>query len=140
MFFHNISYITTLIAGLAGLAVGFVWYAPWAFGKLWMKSKGLTPELIHTRDAEKSMILVWSSMTLSTLVTAFILAALFNSLIVTTVGGIFLVALCVWIGFVVPVKLGDYHFGGDTFVSFLISVGQQLAAIIVMSLVIGIWG
>ena len=88
----------------------------------------------------KPMTPIWITTIFFTLVTAFIISALFNSLIVTSIGGMFLIALCVWIGFVVPVKLSDYLFGGDSFTFMLLSVGHELVVIIIMSLIIGIWG
>ncbi len=140
MFFQNINYVTVVIAAILGMVVGYIWYSPWAFGKLWMKSKGWTEESMREASKGKSMASSYALMTLSTLVTAFILAALFNSLVVTSIVGMIVVALCVWIGFIVPTKLGDLLFGGDTRTFFLISIGHGLVVAVVMSLVIGIWG
>lgn len=132
MFFQNINYWVVIIATIVGMIVGFVWYAPWAFGKLWMKSKG-TP-------SEKPKPSVWVGMTISTLVTAFILAVLFNSLVIVSFWGIILSAFLLWLGFVVPMKLGDYYFGDDNFTFFLLSVGHELAVLVVMSVIIGVFG
>jgi len=139
MFFQNLNYIAIVIAMIAGVAVGFIWYAPWAFGRIWMKEKGLTKESMAAKQGNRSMAPTFALMALSALIEAFILSALFNSLIVTSFGGILLVALCVWIGFAVPPKAGDYLFGGESLSLFLISVGQSLVAITVMAMIVGIW-
>lgn len=140
MFFGNLPFITIIVAAILGMGVGFVWYAPWAFGKLWLASKGWTDELLKEKKQGKSMAPTYIYMTLGNIVLAFVITVLFNSLIVVGLSGIFTLALLTWLGFVVPVKLGDYLYGGDTFTFFLISIGYNLAAITVMSLVIGIFG
>ncbi|MDO8579577.1 MAG: DUF1761 domain-containing protein [bacterium] len=132
MFFQNINYWIIITASIVGMIVGFIWYAPWAFGKLWMKSKN-TP-------IEKPKTSVWIGMTISTFITAFVLAALFNSLVIVSFWGLVLTAFLLWIGFTVPMKLGDYYFGTDSFTFFLLSVGHELALLTVMSLIIGIFG
>ncbi|HEY4500291.1 MAG TPA: DUF1761 domain-containing protein [Candidatus Paceibacterota bacterium] len=132
MFFQNINYWIVITATIVGMIVGFIWYAPWAFGKLWIKSK--------SAPAEKPKTSTWIGMTISTLITAFVLATLFNSLIIVSLWGLVLTAFLLWVGFAVPMKLGDYYFGGDSFTFFLLSVGHELVLLIVMSLIIGIFG
>lgn len=140
MFFGELPYITIIVAALLGMGVGFVWYAPWAFGKLWLKSKGWSDELLREKKEGKSMVPTYVFMTLGNVALALVLAVLFNSLMVIGFSGIFTLAFLTWLGFVVPVKLGDYLYGGDSFTFFLISIGYNLAAILVMSYVIGIFG
>ncbi|MEK7163420.1 MAG: DUF1761 domain-containing protein [Patescibacteria group bacterium] len=140
MFFQNINYWVVIAAAIIGMIVGFLWHAPWAFGPLWMKSKGWTEESMRAKKAGKSMAPVWVGMTAVTFITAFVIAAIFNSLVVVSFWGIILTAFLLWIGFAVPMKLADYYFGGDNFVFFLLSVGHELAVLIVMSAIIGIFG
>ncbi|MEK7607623.1 MAG: DUF1761 domain-containing protein [Patescibacteria group bacterium] len=140
MFFQNINYWVIIVATIAGMIVGFVWYAPWAFGKLWLRLKSKTEENSHDKKQDKPKASVWIGMTISTLVTAFILAVLFNSLVIVSFWSIILSAFLLWIGFAVPMKLGDYCFGDDSFILFLISVGHELAVLAAMSIIIGIFG
>ncbi len=139
MFFGNLNYIVIVIAAVVGMALGIVWHSPFAFGKLWLKYAGWTEEHLRAKKAKQSMVAVNVAMTVGMLAQAFILAALFKSLIVVGLGGILLVALCVWIGFAVPVHLGNYLYGGDSWQFFLIEAGYQLVAIAAMALVIGIF-
>ncbi len=131
MFFQNINYWVVVVATVVGMIVGFIWYAPWAFGRLLAKSKQM--------PAEKPRARTWIGMTVSTFVTAFVLAALFNSLVIVGFWGLILAALLLWLGFAVPMKLGDYYFGGDSLAFFLISVGHELAVVVVMSIIVGIF-
>jgi hypothetical protein len=79
-------------------------------------------------------------MTLGTLARAFVIAVVFNSLVIVGLGGIVCAAVLLWLGFSVVTKLGDYLFGGDTFTFFLLSIGHDLVVTVVMSLIIGIFG
>lgn len=140
MFFGNLNYIVIVIAALVGMALGYIWYSPFLFGPLWLKTKGWTDEHMKVKKNGQSMPRVFATMTLGTLVSAFILAGLYNSLVIVGFWGIVLVALSVWVGFVVPAKLIDYLFGGDSFVFFLLSIGHELIVIVIMALIIGIFG
>ena len=121
------------------MLVSFIWHSDWAFGKLWMRSKGFNEESFKAKMAGKSLTSMWAVMAVLTIVEAFVLAVLFHSLVVTTIGGMFLLALCVWVGFTIPAKAGDYLFGGETLTSFLLSIGHELVIVVIMSLIIGLW-
>ncbi|HEY0908498.1 MAG TPA: DUF1761 domain-containing protein [Candidatus Paceibacterota bacterium] len=140
MFFGDLNYVVIIIAAIVGMGLGIVWHAPFVFGKLWLKYNGWTPEHLTAKKAKQSMIAVHSAMTLATLLQAFILAGIFHSLVIVGFGSMLLVGLCVWAGFVVPAKIADYLYGGDSWQYFLIEAGYQLVAISLMSLIIGIFG
>jgi hypothetical protein len=140
MFFGNLNYITIIVATIIGTAVGALWYTPYTFGPLWLKTKVWTDEHMKAKKHGKSMVRVHTLQFFGTLAIAVVLAGLFNSLIVTGITGILFTGFCVWIGFSVPTKLVDYLFGGDSLAFFLISIGHELATILAMSVVIGIFG
>lgn len=143
MFFSNINLWIPALAAIVAGALGFVWYAPWAFGKLWIKSMGLSHEEMAARKKAKEGKPMWPihlGTFIATLATAFVLAALFNSLVVTSVWGLVMIGFLMWLGFSAPVKFYDFLFAGDSFAYFAISAGYELVAILAMSLIIGIFG
>jgi hypothetical protein len=140
MFFENINLSVVIVAAIAGMCVGYLWYAPFAFSKLWLKSTGYNIDLLRAKKEKQSMPLIYTMSTLAAIVMALVLAAVFNSLVVVGLGGIFVTGLVLWLGFIVPVKFNDYLFGGDSLTFFLISVGYQLLNILVMAFIIGIFG
>ena len=140
MFFGNLNYIVIIVAAIVGMGLGIIWHAPFVFGKLWLKYVGWTREHLAVKKAGQSMLAVHGVMMVSMLVEAFILAGIFNSLVVVGFGAMLLVGLCLWLGFVLPVKLANYLYGGDSWQYLLIEVGYQLVAILLMSLIIGIFG
>ncbi len=140
MFFENINLLVVIVAAIAGMSIGYLWYAPFAFAKLWLKSTGYNIDALRAKKEKQSMPLVYTLSTLAAIVTAVVLAAVFNSLVVVGLSGIITTAVVLWLGFIVPVKFNDYLFGGDSFTFFCISIGYQLVNILVMSLIIGIFG
>ena len=40
----NVNFLALLIAAISSLVVGFIWYNPKVFGKIWMKESGMTEE------------------------------------------------------------------------------------------------
>ena len=43
----EINYLAVLVAGVAAVAVGFLWYGPLLFAKPWMKLMGHTKETME---------------------------------------------------------------------------------------------
>lgn len=135
MFFENISYLTVVIAAVVGIGVGFLWYSPIAFGKQFMKETGMTAE-----KGQKGMGKTYALMTLFTLVTAYVTAALLNSLVIVGFGGLIVLAFLLWLAFSMPVALNHVLFGKDSYTLFAINTGYQLVYMVLMTLIIGIFG
>jgi hypothetical protein len=143
MFFENINYITAVVGAIVAMGLGFVWYSPIMFAKRWMKEMNYTPEGIEEmkkRNSNSGMAKTYSISVLFTLVASIVVAALLNSLIVTSFGGLFLFAFLLWLAFSMPVALNSVLFGKDSFMLFVINSGYQLGVIIILALINGIWG
>ncbi len=144
MFFENISYLTVIIAAVVSMGLGFVWYSPVAFFKPWAKQMGYTPEFIEAErkrtGGQKGMIKTYIVLAVFSIVTAFIIAGLLNSLIVTGFGQLILVAFLLWLAFSMPVSLNNVLFGKDKIGLFAINTGYHLVSLILSTLIIGIFG
>ncbi len=143
MFFHNINYWTVLIAGVATLVVGGLWYSPILFLKPFIKEMGKTMEAMEAtrktmtmRDQLKMYVPTFAL----ALVSAFVVSALLNSLVITSIGGLITLAISTWAAFSLPVASNNTVFGDDSFKLTLINTGYQLVNILVVTLIIGIWG
>lgn len=138
MFFEGIGIFPVLLGAIASMIVGFIWYAPWFLGKPWMKEMGYTPEVMAEKKA-KGMGKTYALSFVSSLVVAYALALVMNSVFVASIGGFALVGLVVSVGFVVAVKWNDMLFTGDSRTLFLINSGYQVASIVVAAIVIGLF-
>jgi hypothetical protein len=127
MFFENINFVVVIISAIVAVGLGFLWYSPIMFFKHRGKKIDYTPKSI-------------TIFAMFTLVTSYIVAALVNSLIITSFGGLVLFAILLWLAFSMPIALNSILFGDDSMVLFSINSGYYLVAIILVTIIIGIFG
>lgn len=143
MFFQNISYLTVVVAAIVGTGIGFLWYSPIAFGRPWMREMGITADSMEEfkkKNGKRAMIKTHTISTLFTLVSAYILAALLNSLIIVSFSSLIVIALFLWLAFSMPIALNYTLYGGkQSYTLFAINTGHQLVTLVVMTLIIGIF-
>lgn len=137
----EVNYLAILLAGVASMILGFLWYSPILFGKQWMKLRGFTPETL--KKAQKEMGTLYGISFVVSLITAYVLSH------VMTMSGSFFgypkimtglnTAFFMWIGFMMPVQLTATIFGNKQWALFGIDTGYQLASVIAMALVLSLF-
>lgn len=134
----EVNYLAVLIAAAASMVVGFLWYGPYLLGNMWMKEKGLSKESM--KESQKEMGKLYGLSFLFSLVTAYVLSHVmslseffFGYPIIQT--GI-TTAIWMWLGFVLPVQVTATIFGTKNWKLLGIDTGYQLAALLVMAVVI----
>ena len=115
-----INYGAVVVAALAHMAVGLVWFSRPLFGNVWaeLTGKDLTP--------------AWPWIPLAIvghLSIAFVLAIFLQFANVTTIPGGLAVALLVWFGFVATLEIGELVWEKIPFRLFLLRVGNHLVAL-----------
>lgn len=134
MFYTPVNYFSVLLASLASMVVGFVWYSPLMFAKPWMKHMKLDAKKL--KESQKKMGKTYGMSFITTVVTAGVLALLLNtSLVITMTEGLMLGGV-VWLGFVATTMFTGVLFSEMPVGLFLINSGYQLASILVMSAVL----
>jgi hypothetical protein len=136
----EVNYLAVLLAGVASMVVGFLWYGPMLFAKPWMKLMGHTKE---SMEKEKTnMGKTYGISFVLALVTAYVLSHVmtlsqnfYNTGAVMT--GL-TSAFWMWLGFIMPVQATDVLFGSKKFKLFLINTGYQLASVLAMGVVLGL--
>lgn len=97
--------IQVLIAGIAASIIGYIWYHPRLFGKMWMRLANVTPEM-----AERSSKHAHLFATFAIIANVMAASALeyFSSLLgVEDASGALGLAAVAWLGFIVPAYLGQ---------------------------------
>lgn len=133
------NYLAVLLAGIASMTVGFFWYSRVGFGKPWMQLKGYTETTLKAAQAKMGKLYALSF--IMSLLMAYMLAhvtylsnAFFDQ-------GVLHAALSsaffLWLGFVLPVQVTNQIFSDQKWKLLAIDTGYQLAAMLVMGLVIG---
>lgn len=129
----QINYLAVLVASLSTFFIGFLWYAPFFLGNIWMKEAGLTDEKIK----QSNMFRTFGLSFILALIICFNLAAflgtdagLANGMLYGGLAGIGWVAA----------SLGTlYLFESRSLKLFLINAGYQAITYIVAGGIIGVW-
>ena len=119
-------------AGLA-MGVGALWYSPLLFADRWMEAVGKSPEELP--DPAGAM----GFAALTTLATAFALAFVIGWTGVKSVEQGTLTGLIAWAGFSLTSHAMLLIFEGRPWRLFLINVGHQMVAYMVMGAAITLW-
>lgn len=136
----SINIIPIAIAGVASMALGFIWYSPYVLGKPWMKLMGYTTESL--KEAQKQMGNLYLVSFIAALLTAYVLSNAINISAeyfrVTRLDAGLSTAFWMWAGFIAPVQLTDVIFGNKKWKLWAINTGYQLAAIMLMGIIISL--
>ena len=130
MNFIGVSLIPVVIAAVADMAIGALWYSPYLFGPMWMKEAGI--KNFDMKAARKSM----AFQAASALVMAFILGYLLKTFNVTTTDAGFELTFLLWLGFVVTTSSMRVIFEKAKFSVYAITISYQLISMIVMTIIL----
>jgi hypothetical protein len=127
-----------LISAVASMAIGSIWYGP-LFGKIFMKAMGMeswTPE--QQIKMKKAMAFTFLGQFIASLVMFYTVGWLMASLGKVSLPGGLITAFIVWIGFVVPLKLGDALWGGKM-ILFWLGIGNMFVTLAATGAILGAW-
>ena len=133
-----INYVAVFVAAIASMVIGSVWYGP-LFGKMFMREMcmdKMTPE--QMAEAKKGMWTNYVLQFVASLVMFYVLARFMGMLGALSVNAGLIVAFWVWIGFVVPVQLGQALWGGKMKI-FWLSAGNMLVTLLAVGAIFGAW-
>lgn len=133
-------YLAIFVGALLATAFGFIWHMPFAFGKQWMELSGITPEKMGRANA-RYMAKIYGANLLTALVSVFVIYRFFDLLQINSVIGACEFILWVWLGFIVPIELGQTLLTGKSWKLFIINsfqyFGSYLLAAVLLILMIG---
>jgi hypothetical protein len=140
----QINYLAVLVAAIASMVVGYVWYGP-LFGKLWMEGMGWDPNNQEMMaKMKKSAGPGYAQQFVGSLLTAYVLAHMlwaYSAAIpgMTGISAGLQGAFWVWLGFYLPVKWGDKIWGGKKLKYVSIDLGNYLVVLLVMGIILSLW-
>lgn len=143
-----VNYWAVLVAAVAAMIFGGLWYSPLLFGKAWMKGAGFTQADME-KAKKKGMWKSYLFNFLSLLVLAFVLQQLVvNSMKAAgflSLEGfsrfLFLLddMILFWVGFVATIMLSSVIWEGRPFYYYLVNVFHWLFSLLVMTAVYVYW-
>lgn len=137
-----INYIAVIVAAVASIAIGMIWYGP-LFGKQWTVMMGWTPEAVAAMKAKGDMGQKYGIQIIGSLVMAYVLA---NALIFAStymqVSGVQAGAMAGffnWLGFVAPVTLGSALWEQKSWNLWLLNNAYYIVSLISMGVILALW-
>lgn len=137
----EMNYLAVLGCGVIAMVLGSIWYGP-LFGKKWMWLLNVDPnDSERNKEMQKAAMPLYGIQFLLSLIQAYVLARL--------VGGVgddtgLLVALWLWVGFIVPAIAGASMWTNESndrkWWRFGIQIGYQLVLMLAFAFVLGRWG
>jgi hypothetical protein len=128
----QISLIAIILAVLANMIIGALWYSPVLFANVWMKSLGKTAEELHTSNPN----IGYGLTTLAGIATAIILSLFISMLESVTIGGGALIGFLAGAGIASARELSPTFFEGRKYTLFFISAGYHIVSLTVMGIII----
>ncbi len=131
----QVNYLAVFLAAIAAMTIGFLWYSPFLFGKVWIGLAGMSEQTLKEAK-KKGMTKTCAAAFVNNLLMGFVLATILYLTAVPTPLDAVLITLIVWAGFVMTVLLGGVLWEGKPFKLYLINAGYYLVGMMVMSLII----
>jgi len=134
MNYLNVNWLAILLAAIASMALGFVWYM--ALSRPWLKAIGKQAQDLDTRDPSPFAWAIGAQ-----LVSAYVLALVMPRLM----GGHGIAnglstGLLMWLGFTITAMVLNHRYQGAPWALTLIDGGYLLGVLLLQGLVIGIFG
>ncbi len=136
--YFTVNIWAVLVSAVASMLIGSIWYGP-LFGKKFMDAMEMdkwSPE--QQEKMKKAMIATYIAQFIASLVMFYVVGWIMGGLGLLSVKGGLMAALLVWIGFVVPLKLGDSLWGGKM-ILFWLGIGNMLITLLAAGAIIGVW-
>jgi hypothetical protein len=129
-----INFWAVLVAAIARMALGAIWYSPLLFFHRWLALAGRTQAEMNAR---MPMLLVVDF--LGALVMAFVLVHAVHYAGAVGIAQGAVVGFFIWLGFVATVTLGITLYEKKPFALFVITNGWQLISLMVMGAILAVW-
>ncbi len=140
MHMHHLNLLAILVAAIATMPIGFLWYSPLLFANPWMREMGIDPnDKEKIKAMQKSAGPSYLVAFLASVVSAFVLALFFHEMHVQSLEIGLLVGFHVWLGFVATVQLTGALFMKQSMKLFAINTGFQLVCYLAMSAILAVW-
>jgi hypothetical protein len=140
MYLMGINLWSVLVAAIATMVLGFLWYSPLLFAGPWMVLMGYDPnDKAKLAEMQKGAGKMYALSFLASLVSALVLAKI---IAITTVSSALYgmkVGFAVWLGFVTTVQLTGVLFAKQPVKLYLINTGYQLVCYLAMGAILAVW-
>ena len=132
----TINYLAVLVAAVASMVLGSLWYSPLMFGKLWMQLSGIN---MKEAPPKSKMMKLYGALFVSTLVMVYVLAHMVDYAQATTAMEGAQAGFWIWLGFVATVSLGSVLWENKPVKLYLLNNAFQLVSMMLMGVILEVW-
>mgnify|MGYP001611288200 CR=1 FL=1 len=133
----SINYLAVLIAAIASMVIGFLWYGP-LFGKKWMQLMNFDKKKIDEAK-KKGMGKIYALAFLTTLIMSYVLAHFVDYVEAKTIADGIVLGFWVWIGFLATTQIGSVLWEGKPVKLYLINTLHYLVSLAVNGAILAVW-
>ena len=130
-----IHFFPILVAAIAKMAIGALWYSPALFLRPWFNLSGVTE-----KQMKEGMAKALAVEFVGSLLMAFVLVHAIRYAGASTVSQGMAVGSFSWLGFVAVVTIGNVTYERKPFKLFLLINGYLLISLLVMGAILAVWG
>ncbi len=132
----TINYLAVLVAAVANMIVGTIWYGP-VLGKTWQKLMGFTPESMKNMPLTPAQAMIGGLVT--ALLMSYVLAHFVFLYGAVDLGGALELAFWVWVGFLATETAGVWLWEGKSSNLFMFNAAERLVAVFLMTIILTLW-
>lgn len=134
MEFGEVNVLGVVVSAVAAMVVGFIWFSPPLFEKVWLAEIGRSREEVAADSPIKFLVGF-----IGALLEAYILSALMNIMGEPSISMGVLVAVVIWVSFVATTSAANFAFAGRPFRLWLIENGNHLVTLLTIGAIVGAW-
>jgi hypothetical protein len=123
--------LAVLVAAVASMIVGMIWYNPNVFGASWMKLAGINKKKMKKKGMGMTMLVGF----ITTLIMAYVLSVFIEVGATTPL----MTGVWLWLGFLATTQLGSVLWEGKQLQLYIINTAHSLVSIVIMAVIIGAW-
>ena len=133
--FSGLNYLAIIVAWIVSVVLGSFWYSPAGFSKLWSSLSGV--DMMKTPKSESNRAILF--VVISSLLQAFALAIVLNSLDVSSVKEGVIASLVLWFGFTALTTVGNTLYQRQSWKFWWLNASFFLAVMVINGIILSVW-
>jgi hypothetical protein len=132
--YGGVSWLAVIVAAIANIVIGFIWYLPQVFGTRWSELSG-RPLPAPTKVPPMTIV----AGIVVTLISAYVLALVEQLAGAKGLGDGVVLGFLVWLGFIATTSYASVLWEGRPIGYWAINAGSLLVGFVAMGAIIGYW-
>ena len=140
MHVHSLNWLAIVVAAVASMILGFLWYSPLLFAKAWAREMGYDlNDKAKMDEMRKSAGPAYAGSLAASLLSSFTLALILHGMRAESLHFGMMASFHIWLGFVATVQFTGALFAKQSMKLFAINTGYQLVCYLVMGAILVLW-